>query len=152
MMKLRPLALTVAACASLTALVGCSSSSAPSDDTSAASSAPETSAAASGGDFCAEYADAGGTLATPSNFQVGLPADETISDLSGRVAVMDAVTPPSEIESAWQSTRGLYAEGVEIAEAVPDKSSPVLDSRIFAIVKELSGPTGDIRAYLDATC
>lgn len=135
----------LAAVAMLTACGSGGSSSTPDDG-----SAPE-SEASSGGGFCEQYDAAGGTLATPGLFQVAMPADTTISDLSSRVSIFDAATPPSDIATEWTEVRDLYAEAVTIAEGIPD-NGPVADPRIFEIVKELDEPTTTIRDYLDTNC
>lgn len=148
----RPRALTlaqslvaIAAVATLTACAGGSDSSG--GDGAPASEAP----AASGGDFCQEYSDAGGTLATPGLYQVGMPASATISDLSQRVEIFDATTPPDEIATEWTELRDLYQESIDIAETIPDDGA-VIGPRIFEIVKEIDAPAGTIRDHLDANC
>jgi hypothetical protein len=147
-MRLRPVTLVVTAGAALSLLVGCSSAEV---EVSPVTPAAEESQASDSSTFCTDYSDVGGTLATPSNFQIGLPAEQTIADLSERIAVFDAVTAPDEIATEWQTTRDLYAESVEIAEQTTP-SEPVMDSRVIEIIGELDEPTGVIRDYLDAEC
>lgn len=121
-----------------------------SDPDAGSGSAPE-SEAATGGGFCEQYDAAGGTLATPGLFQVAMPADTTIADLTSRVSIFDAATPPADIATEWTEVRDLYAEAVTIAEGIPD-NGPVADPRIFEIVKELDEPATTIRDYLDTHC
>lgn len=147
MFRARSLTLALTACAALAALTGCSSAA----ESSAPGAPAEESQASSSGDFCGDYSAAGGTLATPSNFQVGLPAQQTISDLSARVAVLDAATPPDEIATQWQTLHDLYTETITIAEQVP-ADEVVVDPRVFEIVKEISDPGKQVRDYLDAEC
>jgi len=141
------LAQSVIAIAAVSLLAGCAGGATSSNDESPASDAPT----ASGGDFCQEYEDAGGTLATPGIFQVAMPADTTIADLSSRVEIFDATTPPADIATEWTQVRDLYAETVDIAETIPDNGA-VANTRIFEIVKEIDAPATTIRDYLDANC
>jgi hypothetical protein len=145
--RTRALTQSVIAIAAVAMLAGCSGGITSSSDDPAASGAP----AASGGDFCQQYEDAGGTLATPGIFQVGMPADTTIADLSSRVEIFDAATPPADIATEWTQVRDLYAETVDIAETIPDNGA-VVDPRIFETVKEIDAPATTIRDYLDANC
>ncbi len=108
-------------------------------------------APAGGGDFCADYEAAGGTLATPGLFQVGMPRDATVADLTARVAVFDGVTPPDEVATQWQTLQGLYSEALAAAEGTAE-GSVVADPRVFEIVKEISEPASAVRDYLDASC
>ncbi|WP_153002122.1 hypothetical protein [Leucobacter chromiiresistens] len=103
------------------------------------------------GSFCDEYDAAGGTLATPGLFQVGMPADSTVADLTERIRVLDAATPPEDIAEAWTELRGLYDEALGLAAAAPD-GGVVTDPRVFEIVEELDAPATTVREYLDAHC
>ncbi|SDQ32070.1 hypothetical protein SAMN04488565_2147 [Leucobacter chromiiresistens] len=116
--------------------------------------APLTLTASSGGaagSFCDEYDAAGGTLATPGLFQVGMPAETTAADLAERMRVLDAATPPEDIAAPWADLRDLYDEALGLAEAAP-AGGVVSDPRIFEIVEELDAPASAVREYLDAHC
>jgi hypothetical protein len=135
-------------------LSGCSSSgSAPeSTQTTATTTAGDAEGSGGGeGDFCAAYDAAGGTLATFGLFQVALPAEETVDDLTSRVEILDSVTPPDETAADWQTIHDLYAEALTIAQQTPE-GTPVVEPRIFEIVDELGEPSSNVRDYLDATC
>lgn len=108
-------------------------------------------APAGGGDFCADYEAAGGTLATPGPFQVGMTREMTVADLAPRVAVFDGVTPPDEIATQWQTLQGLYTEALTTAEGTAE-GAVVADPRVFDLLKELKEPAADVRDYLDASC
>ncbi len=147
----RPAAVLVA----LAALTACSSGSSPEDgDGATAADTADTaddSAAQAEGDFCEQYADAGGTLATPGLFQVGMPPENTIDDLSQRVAALEGATPPDDIAAQWQTLHDLYTEAIGIAEQTPADGA-VVDPRVFEIVDELDAPSEAVRDYLDANC
>lgn len=117
----------------------------------AAAGAEDGAGSAEGADFCTAYADAGGTLATPGTFQVGMPAGQTVTDLSGRIDVLDAVTPPDDIAADWQSLHDLYSEALAIAEEVPAEEA-VVDPRVLEIAGDLREPGTAVRTHLDEKC
>lgn len=141
---------SVSAMACLIVVSACSAGSGSAPDDVASSGATKTPGA-SKDDFCQQYSDAGGTLATPGLFQVAMPAQQTISDLTQRVSVLNATTPPDEISPQWESLQRLYTEVIGIAEKTPNNGS-VVNPRVFEIAKELRDPGSDIRDYLDANC
>jgi hypothetical protein len=136
------------------AVAGCSDQDATAPEVGADAPAATDEAAepeADAGDFCTAYDDAGGTLATPGTFQVGMPAEQTIADLSSRLEVLDAATPPDDIAADWQTLHDLYAEVVTIAEQVPAEE-PVVDPRVLEIAGDLREPGTAVRNHLDENC
>jgi hypothetical protein len=141
---------SVSAVACMVVVSACSAGSDSAPDDVAPSGAPKAHGG-SGDDFCQRYSEAGGTLATPGAFQVGMPAQQTVGDLTQRVAVLEAATPPDEIATQWETLRGRYTEVIGLAEKVPNNGS-LVDPRVFEIVNEIGAPSAEIRDYLDANC
>ncbi|GIG20643.1 hypothetical protein Cch01nite_13670 [Cellulomonas chitinilytica] len=153
-MRTRPTPALAASALTLAAglvLAGCSRSDDAPESAATTPPAATEKVEGSGGDFCAAYDEAGGTLATLGPFQVAMPPEETLADLGPRIEVLEAVSPPDDIAAEWQTLHDLYTEAVTIAEQTPD-DGVVAGPRIFEIVEELDAPGSTVLDYLTTTC
>lgn len=115
------------------------------------SSATEQESADTSDDLCADFRAAGGNLATIGLYQWGMPKESLASDLTGRLEVMNEVTPPEEIAEAWSAWSDHYEAALEVVSEA-EAGESVFDPELNSEMTELGDESAQIRDYLGENC